>query len=106
MYACREQEQADAAAEEAELMTNIADANFSVLPEEGEEGDLAATGRRIQVLCSHCCCCLVLGWPRSAVASSLMVRTVQSRSACGDRQPMTVASALAATNQPREFGPF
>lgn len=47
---CRRQAEADAAAEQNELTTNIADANFGLIPEDGEgEGDLAAIGRRIQV---------------------------------------------------------
>ena len=47
---CREQEEADAAAEAQDLATNIADAAMAVLPEAGDDADLATVGRRIQVL--------------------------------------------------------
>lgn len=46
---CRQEEETAAAAEAQDLATNIADAAMAVLPEEGEEADLATVGRRIQV---------------------------------------------------------
>lgn len=48
---CRRQEEEDAAAEEEELVTTIADANFGLIPDDGDDtADLASVGRRIQVL--------------------------------------------------------
>lgn len=48
---CRRRELEDAAAEEEQLVTTIADANFGLIPDDGDDtSDLAAVGRRIQVL--------------------------------------------------------